>query len=439
MPADRQRSIVILGAGFGGIAAAKALAGACEKGACKVTVIDRNDYHVYAPLLYEAATGFIEHENVGSARLMRAGVTADCAAMLARWNVDFLNAEVTGIGWDPRRVLVKNGDPVAFDDLIIAFGAETNFYGIPGMEENAIVLKTVRDADRVRQRIHDALHKQERDEDKHMDVVIGGAGATGVEFAAELTMFLRRHMLKGHLRPDEFTVSLVEAQPRILGALDPALSAFAAARLKKLGVKIYLDTAVKEVRPGKAVLVPRACKPGESPDQLLCDFRKQGSKEIETDLVLWTGGIRGSSSLELLGIPLDERGKRIEVGPSLEVPGFPGVFAIGDAALLMDPSSKRPVPWLAQSAMAMGKVAAGIIAGRLRGDAEVPYRFHEYPVIVPLGGKFALAKVGPFTFRGLSAWLLKEAANLRYFLSILPPVRAVKLWWRGTVIYSKND
>ncbi len=440
MPGQNVPSVVILGAGFGGLAAAKSLSAAVSDGACKATVIDRNAYHVFTPLLYETATGFVEHENVGSAKLLAAGVTVENSSTLGAWGVDFLEGKIEGIDWERRHVLIRNKPPMPFDHLIVALGAETNFFGISGLQENSYTLKSVRDADRLRQRIHDLLHKREKGIKKRMEIVVGGGGATGVEFAAELTMFLRRHMVKGHLKPDDFTISLVEAQPRILGALPPELSAYALDRLRSLGVHVHLDSAVKEAAFGRVILVPRACKPGETADQLLCDFRQDGQKLIESDLVVWTGGIRGNSALEKLGLPLDARGKRIEVGPTLEVPGKPRVFVIGDSALLMDPKTKQPVPWLAQAATAQGKIVGAAIISRLDGGEAAPaYDFPTYPVIVPLGGKCAIARVYGITLRGFWGWLLKEVANLRYFLTILPLSTAFRKWWHGALMYSKND
>src|SRR5688572_25915441 len=180
MPSTSTPSVVILGAGFGGAAAAHALAGLAAGGACKVTVIDRNESHVFTPLLYEAATGFIEHENLGSSKLLAAGVTVRTADMLAPWHADFLLGDVEGIDWDGRRVMLRGAEPVAFDHLIVALGAETNFFGISGLKENAYTLKSIRDADRLRQRVHDVLHKLEKgkDADGKLNVLIGGGGAT---------------------------------------------------------------------------------------------------------------------------------------------------------------------------------------------------------------------------------------------------------------------
>ncbi|MEK9152444.1 MAG: hypothetical protein AAB692_03700, partial [Patescibacteria group bacterium] len=136
---------------------------------------------------------------------------------------------------------------------------------------------------------------------------------------------------------------------------------------------------------------------------------------------------------------LDSRGKRIEVGPTLEIPGKKDAFAIGDAALAMDPATKQPVPWLAQAAMVHGKVVARTIMNRLQGGPDATYDFRKYPVVVPLGGKCALARIDNLVFRGWIGWLIKEFANLRYFLTILPPIAALGLWWHGAKMYSQND
>ncbi len=431
--------VVVLGAGFGGIAAARTLAATARSGAVKVTVVDRHASHVFTPLLYEAATGFVEHQNLGTAKLMSAGITADIPDMLQHWDADFVQSTVEGLDWEKRQVLLRDKEPLAFDYLIIGLGAETNFFGIAGLQENALTLKSVRDADRLRQRIHDMLHMREKGTQKRLEIVIGGGGPTGVELAAELTLFLRRHIVKGHLKPEDYNITLVEAQSRLLGALKPELSAAALDRLKALGVHVHLDSAMKEAGYQKAVLVPRACKPGETVDQLLCNFKKEGQMDIAADIVVWTGGIRGSMALEKLGVPLDARGKRIEVGPTLEVADKKNVFAIGDSVLLMDPTTKQPVPWLAQAAMRHGETAARTVAARVTGGKDSAYEFQTYPVVVPLGGKYAIAIVGGLTMIGFWGWVLKELANLRYFLTILPFGQALKKWWHGALMYAGND
>ncbi len=434
----KKHSVVILGAGFGGIAAARTIAAAHRDGV-QVTVIDRSSVHVFTPLLYEAASGFVEHENLGTAKLLHTGVTVDCASLFSQWGVDFVHDHVVGIDWERREVQLGVMSPVRFDDLIVALGAEVNYFGIEGMKEHALILKTVHDADRVRQRVHDMLHMKEMGKRETLNIVIGGGGATGIELACELTMLLRKHMVKGHLKVGDFHITVVEASPRVLGAMGAELSDFARERLMRLGVHLHLDSAVKKVALGHVTIVPRACKPGETTDQLLCDFQKEGEKVLDADLVLWCGGIRGSSSLEALGLSLDARGFRVEVGPTLEAPNKQNVYVIGDSALLIDPSTKQPVPWLAQAAIAMGETSGKSVLSRVSGGDAVAFRFPKFPAVVPLGGKYAVATAFGRKFKGSVAWFLHEAATLMYFLGILPPWTAVRLWWRGTVLYTRND
>jgi len=436
---QNKRSVVILGAGFGGIAAAKALAADSRAGNCQVTVIDRSPVHLFTPLLYEAATGFVEHENVGTSKLLRSGIVMDCADLLVRWQADFLVGEIDGLDWEKRQVILRNAEPVHFDDVIVALGAEVNFFGIPGLKENSLVLKTAHDADRLRQRVHDFLHMKESGKRETLNIIIGGGGATGVELASELTMLLRRHVVKGHLKPTDYHITLVEASSRILAAMPPAVSKTALERLKSLGVHVKLDSALKEAMPKSVTLIPRACKPGETVDQLLCDFKLEGSKSMPADIVLWCGGIRGSSSLERLNVPLDERGKRVPVEATLEITGREGGYAIGDSALLMDPRTKNPVPWLAQAAMVQGQVAGRRISAKINGTSAPQYSFPIYPVVVPLGGKHASAIAFGHSYTGFLGWLVHEAATLGYFMNVLSPIAAIRYWWNGVKMYAGND
>jgi len=436
---DTSHPIVVLGAGFGGLAFVRALKKAGVCGSRRVVVIDRADQHLFTPLLYEVATGFVEHENIGSAKLLGTGVTVANSSLFARLGADFMCGKVVGIDHAAKTVQVEGMEPVPYSHLVIALGAEPNYFGIPGLKEHSFALKTVREADRLRQRLHDMLHKREAGKRDHLDIVIGGAGPTGVELAAEITMFFKQHMVKGHLKPEDFTIHLVEAQSRVLAALPSDASAYALERLRALGITVHLDSAVKEVGPRMVTLVPRACKPGETPDKLLCDFTSAGSMTIDADLVIWTGGIRGSSALESFGIPLDARGKRIEVGPDFAVAGLKDVYAIGDATVMMNPDTKLPVPWLAQAALDQGSTLAQIIIAALRGDNAPVYRFKTFAYAVPLGGKCAYVHAFGMTFRGTLGWCMKELSVLRYFLSIMPLSDAVSHWYKGAKMYSGND
>jgi NADH:ubiquinone reductase (H+-translocating) len=434
------RSIVILGAGFGGVSAAKIIGRALGNDpGVRITVIDRQPLHLFTPLLYELATVFMEHANIGTANLIRSGITADATSLLARWGVDFLQADVVGGDLASRHVHLSTGISLRYDTLIVAVGSETNYFNIPGMQERALPLKTAPDAERLRRRVHEFLHQREKGKIQRFTVAIGGAGAAGVELASELTMLLRQHLMKGHLQPGDFTISLIEGRDRVLGMMDLKVSAIALDRLQHLGVSVYLDAVVKQVHDGKLVLAPRPLQPNEVAASLKTDFRGKETIEVDADVLVWTGGVKGNPVLEKLGLPIEGRGKRVPVGPSLEVEGHPDVFVVGDAALLMDPATKLPVPWLAQAAVEHGRVVGETVVNRIGSKPDAAYRFRTYPMIITVGGKFAIVQMRKAVCNGTLGWFLRGAADLRYFLGILSPFRALRVWWSGVRIYTQND
>lgn len=434
------KRVVVLGAGFGGLSVVKELhAHSIGSGGFSVTVIDQRQNHLFTPLLYETATGFFEHENLASQRSLRSGVEVDIATIVSRWGASFIRDGVAGIDWERRRVLLAEKTAVEFDFLVIALGSETTYYGIPGLAEFAIPFKSSRDAERIRQHVQDLLYRKETGKERRVEIMVGGAGATGVEYAGEVTLFLRKYLATGALKPEDFEISIVEARSRVLPMFDEQVSSWAEERLRRLGVRLHLDTCVRELHRTSVTLAPRPLAAGETVDKLLCDFRQEHFKDFDVDLFVWTGGIRGSSSLERLGVQLDDVGKRIRVNDTLEVPGKPDTFALGDAVVLMDPHTKRPVTWLAQAAMEQGKAVACSIVSKSAGGACVPFHFPTYPMIITVGGKWAIAVVGKTKLKGFAAWLLREAADLRYFSGILPFAKALRKWWHGLKVFSQND
>lgn len=430
--------IVILGGGFGGVAAARDLSKALRHTNVRITLIDRNDAHVFNPLLYEVATGFVEHGESGSARLFRSGVAIGFRPMLARWGVDFVQASIEGIDWTAREVRLK-GRSMRFDKIIIALGAETNFYGITGLEQYASTLKSVAEADVLRQHVHKHLHRAETGGEERFDAIIGGAGATGVELAGELMLFLRKHMAKNHIAAKDVSIAMIQATGKVLPTMEDPFPAWALERLQKLGIKVYLDTAISSIAHHEVTICPRPLREGESAASLVCDLGGAKEKKIMGDIIVWTGGIKGSSTLPSLDVPLGGRGGRIKIGPDFRVPGRTDAWALGDCVDLPDPKKGDPVPWTAQAAIAEGRSAAGQIAASILGRKAQPYRFRVYSSIVTVGGKWALVRLGGFHLKGPLVWFLRNAADFRYFLSILPFSRALDIWWKGAVAFSKND
>lgn len=437
--------IIIVGAGFGGIATARAL-GKRRRAlrGREIILVDRSDHHLYTPLLYEVATGFDPREALGDpdrefeSALVR-GATVPLvdglSKPLAREGIQFLHEEVLEIDREKRTVKFASGRTRSWSALVLALGSEPDFYDIPGLKECSFPLKTVRHALAIRRRLRALLVAKKHGEESHISVVIGGAGATGVEIAGELVHFFGQAVRRGVLRPSDITITIVEAAHRALSQFSEPFAGLAEKRLERWGVKFYFDSCVQSVDRGKVVLVPRPLKPGEEEKSLVCEFRAEKRKELDADLVVWTGGVRGPNQLAEWGFAVDAKG-RVPVDAFCEVSSGSGVYVIGDAAALIDPKTQRAVPGLAQVAQLEAQVVAGHIAERVSAK---PYHFPYLHTIIPVGGKYAIADVFGFKFHGLLGWLARQAADLRYYTTVLPFWQALGVWYRGARVYTQND
>lgn len=437
--------IIIVGAGFGGMAAARALVKhRRDLGGRDILLIDRNDHHLYTPLLYEVATGFdpreaLEHPNREFESALVRGATVPLVdglgEQLATEGIQFLHEEVLSIDAAAHTLTLASSRTRPWSALVLAIGGEPDFHGIPGLKEHSFPLKTMRHALAIRRRLHALLAAKKHGEEPHISVVIGGAGATGVEFAGELVHFFEHAIRRGVLRPSDITVTIVEATHRVLSQFPEAFAGLAERRLERWCVKFYFDSCIQSVERGGVVLVPRPLRPGEEEQSLVCEFRAEKRKEIDADLMVWTGGVRGASQIAAWGLPVDSRG-RVPVNEYSAVPSTPGLYVIGDAAALLDPRTKRPLPGLAQAAMVEAWVVASHI---LHGDRARPYHFPYLHTIIPVGGKYAIADVFGFTFHGFWGWVARQIADLRYYAVVLPWHKALGTWWRGVRVYTQND
>lgn len=441
--------IVIVGGGFGGLTAAVRLASLRKKvDGCSITLIDKAAKHLYFPLLYEVATGWFDVEDAPGApefrhaehELMKGAAVdfTDLKALLAPKGIEVMDDEVVGLEPGVSRLKLADGRDIPYDQLVIAVGSVANTFGIPGVEEHAHSLYSMRGALGVRRRLRELVALRRRNEIPHIRVVVGGAGPTGVEFACELAGLFRKLARKGVLTASDWTVEMVEASPRPLGGLHPELSRRAKDRLEKLGVKIFLDTCIKGAHKDHLVLAPRPLREGEKAEDLLCDFRKENEKEITYDLLVWTGGSKASPVLAAMRLPLDARG-RIEVEPTLKARGLPNVWAVGDAAALVDPKTDAPVPPLAQAAIAEARTAAENVWAACREKPPKPYPFPRMNAIVPLGGTYGLADVHGLRLRGRAVFPLKVAAEARYFFRTLPFGVAMRMLGAALRAYRRND
>lgn len=377
--------VVIVGGGFGGLNAARAL----RKADVDVTLIDRRNFHLFQPLLYQVATGALSPANIA----------APLRGVLHRQkNARVLLAEVVGFDVKNKLVLLGEGE-VPYDSLIVAAGSTHSYFGHDEWAPLAPGLKTIEDATEMRRRILYAFERAEWETDLElrkawMTFVVVGGGPTGVELAGALSE-IARHTLKHDFRqinPAEAKIVLVDAVDRVLAAFPPDLSERAASDLRRLRVDVRTNALVTDVREGAVTL-----------------SRNGQTETIDSWTVLWAAGVQSSPLARKLAEACDvdfDRAGRIKVLGDCSIPNFPEIFAVGDMSNCPGPGGE-PLPGVAPVAMQQAQFAAAIIDARLRGE-EPPKAFHyrDQGMMATIGRRKAIAKVGRMKFRGALAWYM---------------------------------
>jgi NADH:ubiquinone reductase (H+-translocating) len=380
----RRLRVVIIGAGFGGLSAAKALA----KAPFDVTIVDRHNYHLFQPLLYQVAT----------AGLSPADIASPIRGILRhQGNATVVLAKVSGVDV-ARGEVIAEGRRLGFDHLIIATGAEHAYFG-HDWASYAPGLKTIDDATYLRRRILLAFERAETEADpderrRLLNFVVVGGGPTGVEMAGAIAELAKR-ALRSDFRsidPRLARVILVEAGPRLLAPFDPSLSEAARHSLEQLGVEVRLDAGVTD------------CD---------CGSVSTGNERIETRTIMWAAGVKASPAAEWLAAESDRAG-RVKVGPDLTVPGHSNIFVIGDAALTIGADGK-PLPGVAPVAKQQGNYVAEVLIARAQGETTAPFRYRDFGSLATIGRKRAVAQIGRFKLSGFIAWMLWSLAHI-YFL-----------------------
>jgi NADH:ubiquinone reductase (H+-translocating) len=367
--------VVIVGGGFGGLYAAKAL----RRAPVEVTIVDRRNHHVFQPLLYQVAMAALSPGDIASP---------------IRWilrrqkNAEVLLAEATGVDLENRRLRLKDGT-LDYDFLIIATGATHAYFGHDEWRRLAPGLKTLEDALEIRRRVLLAFERAERESDgvkrtALLTFVVIGGGPTGVEMAGALAEISRQSLARDfrHFDPGSAKILLLEGGPSILAAFPEDLRASALHDLRKLGVDVRTNSIVTAVAPGVVSI---------------------GSASIASETVLWAAGVSASPLGAALGVPLDRAG-RVHVQPDLTIPGAANVFVIGDLATLAGDDG-RPLPGVAQVAIQMGKHAVHNILRALEHQPLRPFHYHDLGNMATIGRASAIADFGRFHLRGWVAWL----------------------------------
>lgn len=383
--AGAKAKVLVLGAGFGGLYTALLAHRALGRRA-QVAVVDRNEYFLFTPLLYQIVTGALAPRHIARplARLVPRGVR-------------LVQAEVRAVDLPGRRVETEGG-PFPYDFLVIALGAVTNFYGLRSAEEHALPFRTVADALHLRAHLERRFGEAQADPhmaQDHLRVVVAGAGCTGVELITELHDWMRGPLRRRFPGVPASAVSLIlaEALDHLLCPIDPTLMRAAVRSLVERDIDIRFGHIVNNVAPDRARAQTTA-----------------GEVEIVTRTVVWTAGIKGHPLLA--GLPIGYGpGGRIRVSATLQVPEYPEVLVVGDAAACPDQGSGL-VPVTAQVAVQQAPAAANVLAALLAGRDPEPFRYRRKGEVLGLGRLGAVVEAFGFKFVGLPAWLVSRAVHL---------------------------
>lgn len=406
---SRLPRVVCVGAGFGGISLVRALRNA----PCDVLLFDRQNHHLFQPLLYQVAT----------AALSPADIAQPIRTILRRQkNLQIVMGEVTGIDLD-RKVIRVRDDEVAYDWLVVAAGATHAYFGHDDWAPHAPGLKTLDDALEVRRRILSAFEAAELEDDPEarrakLTFVVVGAGPTGVEMAGALREIAARTIPKDFRRVDTATarVILLEGQEAVLPGMSRRASESARRHLENLGVEVRTGAFVTGVDE-QSVMV--------------------GEERVEAENVIWAAGVQGAALARTLGVELDRQG-RVKVEDDCSVPGHPSAFVIGDLAHLKDPATGRPVPGVAQGALQMGRFVGGVIRDAMesRGIPRIrrPFHYVDKGVMATIGKARAVAEFGEITLSGFFAWILWSTVHVLYLVGFRNRLLVMVNWaWQWMV------
>lgn len=388
--------VVVVGAGFGGLTVLDSLA----RRPLHVTLVDRNSYSTFQPLLYQVAT----------AGLTSADVAYPLSAAARKAGAHFRRGELAGIDPDARQVLLADGACLGYDYLVLATGVGAAFYGVPGAAEHSFSLYTRRDAIVLRNRVMAELDQRSISEnDRDLGITVVGGGATGVELAGTMAE-LRNIALPAafpEIDPARMQVRLVEQGPALLAPFDAKLRAYARAELLARGVDVRLNTAIKEVRADEVLLADGVVVP--------------------SDITVWAAGVTAPGWVAALGLPTGPGG-RLQTEPDLRVTGQDRVFAVGDVSVI----DGQPLPQLAQPAIQQGRHTAAQIRRLLAEQPTTPFRYKDKGIMATIGHRSAVVQLPiRLRVRGTVAWLAWLALHLVTLLGNRNRINAlVNLSWR---------
>lgn len=413
------RRVVILGGGYAGVRVAWDLARAKQRPGEIVLVSDQPE-HIELPSLYEVATAYLPHESIHSSEYICRGMGVDLAEIFQRLPVKIRIGGVDLIRPTERLLIFKDKSSLSLDWLVLALGTQLNTFGVPGVQEYGFSLKNLTEALRLRHHIVRQVLLAKKMSPSHrqatLTFVVVGAGATGVETASELIGLLKRLFKDHQLEQYAWRVIMVEAGGDILREVPVKARAMAGKRLQKLGIEIMINRRVVAVDPHSLTL--------------------DNEESIASSTVIWSAGLAPHGLLMRSGLPVKMWG--VATLPTLQVRGFPFIFAAGDNAILEERA--KPLPAIVPVAYTEGSMVAHNIMQLAKGQPLKSFNFHNRGQLISIGGKWAVAVLGEkLAYVGWLPWLVKKLVTLRYWWWYLPPWRAVMVWWNGVEVQCRND
>ncbi len=395
---NEDRGIVIIGGGFAGVAAALQLKKRL-KGKVKITLIDRNPYHLFTPSLYEVATSEEPQKNI-----------AIPFNLIFTKGVQIIQNEVVSIDTKTKQISLQDGLVVGYDYLLIAGGSESAYMGIAGLQEKSIGFKTLQDALVIKEKIKNMCCEEGKCNRK-VQVIIGGGGFAGTELAAELLTYKDKIAKQNNLDRECLDLTIIQGSDKLLKELSEHVSVLAQKRLNYPNVHLAFGGHIKEV----------------TDKEVLTD----DGKSYPYQILIWTGGVKPNHLATQSNLPVNDHGG-ILVDNFLQVQGVENVFAVGDIAGYVDPTTKEHAHTVAQVAEEQGHAAGENIARLIQNKKMEEYKYRHWGYVVPLKGYFAVAELTGIHLDGFFGWILQQLVFLRYLLGILP-------FWKAFTRFNKFE
>lgn len=417
------KNIVILGAGFAGLAAAQSLQKGLQNSNHKIILIDESDTHLYRADLYEVATAFNKKVTQECLTRLKETVATPLKQLVNTAKINFLCDKVLDIDAKTQTIKLQKNKSLKYEYLIVTLGSTTNFFKIPGLEKHSFPLKTMKDGLKINCHLDQYFQNTRKNAaaKNPVHITIGGGGATGVELAGELTKLATLLSKKYNFPRQKIFIQIIEGTNK-LAALNEKGTKIIKSRLEKRGVKIYFNHYITKVTEKEIFLK-----------------KSTTTKKIPSNILVWTGGVQVNPVVKKSLGSANFKGA-IAVNRFLQSKKHPNLFAAGDNAYFPNPENPaQRLPMLANIAVDQGKIIAKNILNLIRHHELAPYKYQKAPYIIPVCGRYAILSSGRKIYRGRFLWYFRRLLALNYSLSILPLAKAFRKWNHGTKIFLEND